>query len=71
MLTSEYAGRTRALCGRLSGEYSPVFGQTRFDPRHCRTGGSGVAGCFLGELHARSQPKLGVGVGEVGLHGAR
>jgi hypothetical protein len=33
--------------------------------------GSGVAGGFLGELHARSQAELGVDVGEVGLHGAR
>ena len=32
---------------------------------------SGVAGRFLGELHAGGQPELGVDVGEVGLHGAR
>jgi hypothetical protein len=29
---------------------------------------SGVAGCFLDELHARGQAKFGVDVGEVGLH---
>ena len=34
-------------------------------------GRSGMAGRFLGELHARGQPQLGVDVGEVGLHGAR
>ena len=32
---------------------------------------STVAGCLLNELHARGQAKLGVDVGEVGLHGAR
>jgi hypothetical protein len=32
---------------------------------------SGVAGCFLSELHARVESEFGVGVGEVGLHGAR
>ncbi len=32
---------------------------------------SGVAGCFLGELHARGEAEFGVDVGEVGLHGAR
>ena len=32
---------------------------------------SGVAGCFLSELHARGQAEFGVDVGEVGLHGAR
>jgi sulfite reductase alpha subunit-like flavoprotein len=32
---------------------------------------SSVAGCFLSELHAGRQTKLGVDVGEVGLHGAR
>jgi len=31
---------------------------------------SGVAGCFLGELHARGEAEFGVDVGEVGLHGA-
>jgi hypothetical protein len=32
---------------------------------------SGVAGCFLNELHAGGQAKFGVDVGQVGLHGAR
>ena len=32
---------------------------------------SGVAGRFLGELHARSQAEFGVDVSEVGLQGAR
>ncbi len=32
---------------------------------------SGVAGCFLDELHPRGEAEFGVDVGEVGLHGAR
>jgi hypothetical protein len=30
-----------------------------------------MAGCFLGELHARGEAEFGVDVREVGLHGAR
>lgn len=32
---------------------------------------SGVAGCFLRELHAGAEAEFGVDVGEVGLHGPR
>ena len=32
---------------------------------------SGVAGCFLSELHTRRQAEFGVDVGEVGLDSAR
>jgi hypothetical protein len=32
---------------------------------------SAVPGCFLRELHAGSESKFGVDVGEVSLHGAR
>ena len=32
---------------------------------------SGVAGCFLRELHTRRQAEFGVDVGEVGLDSAR
>ena len=40
-------------------------------PYHCGGGWSGVAGCFLDQLHARGEAEFGVDVGEVGLHGAR
>ena len=58
-----------ARCGRLSGEYSPVFRQARFDSGRRRR--LAVASRFLGQLHAGAQAKFGVDVGEVGLHSAR
>ena len=33
------------------------------DPYHCGGAWSGVAGCFLDELHARGQAEFGVDVG--------
>jgi len=44
---------------------SLLDGPAREPQRH-----SGVAGCFLSELHARGEAQLAVDVGEVGLHGA-
>ena len=47
-------------------------GPARVDRGRCtHSFGSGVAGCFLSELHARGEAELRVDVGEVGLHGAR
>src|SRR5271156_5617239 len=45
----------------------------RVDRGRVRAGisSSGVAGCFLDELHPRAEAEFGVDVGEVGLHGAR
>ena len=69
MLSCMYAGREHQPCGMLSGEYSPVFRQARFDSGRRRR--LALASCFLGELHAGAQAKFGVDVGEVGLHSAR
>lgn len=40
-------------------------------PYYCAGAWSGVACCFLDELHARGQPEFCIDVGEVGLYGAR
>ena len=65
MLSCVSAPREHLPCGMLSGEFSPVLGRGTAAAR------SGVAGCFLGELHPGAQAEFGVDVGEVGLHGAR
>jgi hypothetical protein len=52
-------------CARQTPRHSPIACAARW---RCW---SGVAGCFLDELHARGDPEFGVDVAEVGLHGPR
>ena len=67
------AAMTSAVVSRLTETAHGFVSRMAAIPRTWRSVGgfaSGVAGCFLDELHTRGQTEFGVDVGEVGLHGA-
>ena len=65
-LSSVRASAMRQVVGRIFARFL-----TSASTRAVVAGGSGVARCFLGKLHARGEAEFGVDVGEVGLHGTR